>query len=290
MSTTTSRSISWQRALPLVPQEQLPMDGTIYFLHIPKSGGISATRYFEEAAPSEAVCPHKLWDELVSSGPDPRWRVYHGHFGGLLPVWLRAWPTTVSLLRDPTSRTFSHIKHVLRTPSHPFHEMAQGLSVAQYCAHPILSRSVENYQARYLSSLALSRELVAQESSAYAAVQLAFENSMYGQDSAADLLETSCKALEALAAVGVTEKHQTSLRLFSKVTGLPEPKADFLANVAPAGQQTSLNLTADDYAAVQSVTEIDRKLYERGLERFARQCLEHGVAEILPDIEGSRTS
>ena len=61
----------------------LLMNNTIYFLHIPKSGGISATRYFEEAVPSEAVCPHKLWDDLVKSGLDPRWRVYHGHFGGL---------------------------------------------------------------------------------------------------------------------------------------------------------------------------------------------------------------
>lgn len=250
--------------------------GLIYFLHIPKSGGVSASRFFQHSVPGEELCPHKLWDDLVSAEPDPRWRVYYGHFGGLLPVWLHSWPTTVSLVRDPTARTLSLIRHVLRIKRHPLHEMAQGRSVAEFCMHPVLSRSVQNSQARYLSGLALARQLVAQESTAHAAVQFAFSNSFYALDSPAALLDTALQSLDALAAVGVTEQHETSLLLFSKVLGLPEPMTSFRENVAPPWQ-APLQLTADDYAAVQSVTEIDRRLYERGLERFAQQCAEHGI-------------
>lgn len=256
-----------------------PASHLLYFLHIPKSGGISATQYFQSAFPTEEVCPHKLWDHFIKAPHDPRWRVYYGHFGGLLPVWLRAWPTTVSFLRDPTSRTISHIKHVLRAKEHPFHELAQGLSVAEYCMHPMLSRSVRDYQARYLSGLALSRQLVAQTSKAHAASQLGFETSLFSHDTAADLLLTALTALEALAAVGITEKHETSLRLFARVLGLPEPVTGYRENVAPSDQRTSLPLTADDYAAVESVTQTDRRLYERGLEHFGRLCREHGVTE-----------
>ncbi|NDV87839.1 hypothetical protein GTW51_14120 [Aurantimonas aggregata] len=244
---------------------------------------MSASRFFQDSFPSEEQCPHKLWDDLVRTEPDPRWRVYYGHCGGLLPVWLRSWPTTVSLLRDPTARTISLIKHVLRAKIHPLHQLAQGRTVAEYCLHPVLSRSVQNTQARFLSSLALSRQLVAQDSTAHAAVQFAFSNSLYALDSPAALLETALTSMDALAAVGVAEKHDMSLTLFARVIGLPEPTASIRENVAPQWQP-ALDVTADDYAAVQSVTEIDRILYERGLERFTQQCREYGVAEhVHPD-------
>ena len=85
-----------------------------------------------------------------------RWR-FHDHApnqgcrgtfrGGCFPLWLRATPKIITMLREPLARTLSHINHVQRHDLHPDYEIARGLSVEAFCAHHDLGRTIDNLQS-----------------------------------------------------------------------------------------------------------------------------------------------
>ena len=126
----------------------------VYFLHIPKTSGTSLHYSFLRVYGPEATSSF-LWDDLVNGTYQlsERHRLITGHFGGFLPLWLRRWPRIVTMLRDPLARALSHINHVQREQVHPLHLLSAGLTVEQYCQHPVLRRTVDNFQSRYLASL-----------------------------------------------------------------------------------------------------------------------------------------
>ena len=110
----------------------------IYYLHIPKTAGTSVIHFLHDVYDPVLICPYGLWDELVHASSEElaAWRVYVGHFGGVLPLWLRRWPRTLTVLRDPVARTISHIRHVKRDFRHPLHRLALGKRVAEYLPRP----------------------------------------------------------------------------------------------------------------------------------------------------------
>src|SRR5436305_11580454 len=85
----------------------------VYFLHIPKTSGSSLWRFLQRAVGPDAATPPLLWRQLVSGQYriPARTRVITGHFGGLLPLWLRRWPRIITLLREPLARALSHVNH-----------------------------------------------------------------------------------------------------------------------------------------------------------------------------------
>src|SRR3954470_13611511 len=100
-------------------------DELVYFLHIPKTSGTSLHQSFLRAFGPDATSPHLLFDDLVNGTYriSDRTRIVTGHFGGLLPLWLRRWPRIITLLRDPLARALSHINHVQRDKGHPLHTL-----------------------------------------------------------------------------------------------------------------------------------------------------------------------
>ena len=113
----------------------------VYFLHIPKTSGTSLHQSFLRVYGPEAASPNLLWDDLVNGTYQlsERPRIITGHFGGFLPLWLKRWPRIVTMLRDPLARALSHINHVQRDQEHPLHPLSAGLTVGQYCEHPVLA-------------------------------------------------------------------------------------------------------------------------------------------------------
>lgn len=244
-----------------------------YYLHIPKTAGTSVIHFLHDVYHPALICPYGLWDELVRASPEElgAWRVYVGHFGGVLPLWLRRWPRTLTVLRDPIARTISHIRHVKRDFRHPLHRLAIGKRVAEYCRDPTLSRSVENLQARYLASLAWGQALTR---SGYEAGQkrgqlsINFEAGLYALDRGTLLQQHALDALESLDAVGIAEEHASTLKFFAGVLDVPPPRSEYRLNVSPGSESSDLDLRAEDLAAIDSITEIDRVVYEYALRRF----------------------
>ena len=140
--------------------------------------------------------PSLLWDDLVNGTYQlsERTRIITGHFGGFLPLWLKRWPRIVTILRDPLARALSHINHVQRDQSHPLHPLSAGLTVGQYCEHPVLRRTVDNFQSRYLASLDFALALMPRPPERrghepYGSVSVSFENALYSLDKETGLLD-----------------------------------------------------------------------------------------------------
>lgn len=254
----------------------------IYYLHIPKTAGTSVVHFLHDVYDPALICPHGLWDELVHASSEElaAWRVYVGHFGGALPLWLRRWPRTLTVLRDPVARTISHIRHVKRDFRHPLHRLALGKRVAEYCLDPTLSRSVENLQARYLASLAWGQALTHSDHDAgqkRGQLSINFEAGLYALDRGTLLRQHALDALESLEAVGIAEEHASTLRFFAEVLDLPPPRAEYRLNVSPGSETSDLDLRPEDLMAIDSITEIDRVVYEYALRRFRHYAAQKGA-------------
>ncbi|MGB0694189.1 MAG: hypothetical protein ACPGOY_00975 [Rhodospirillaceae bacterium] len=257
-------------------------DDVMYFLHIPKTAGTSTLHYFVDVLPEDSICPHRIWDELMADpGADlASWQVFVGHFGGLFPLWLRFMPRMVTVLRNPMLRTLSHIKHVRRDMLHPYHKIARNVTIAEYCAHPVLSRTVENFQARYLASLAPALEIFkprTPEEKQLNSMSVGTEEALYALSRGPDLYRNAVAGLEAMDAFGLADHHPETLRLFAAALDLPAPAQDYRDNRAPDPRAHGLELTPEDYAAMDAITEIDRAVYDHALRLFQKACRRHRI-------------
>jgi hypothetical protein len=263
----------------------------VYFFHIPKTSGTSLHQSLLTAYGSEAVSPHLLWDDLVNGTYEPseRTRVITGHLGGLLPLWLRRWPRIVTMLRDPIARAVSHINEVQRYSGHPLHSLAAGLSVGEYCEHPVLRRTVDNFMSRYLASLDFALVLMPSTSDrrgqeSYASVSVAFEDAFFALDKETGLYEGAIRALDAIDAVGICEVHSTSLRLFARALGWDAGVPEFRRNPS-TDQRTVQDLTEAEIEILTSLNLIDAQVYDHAVKRFLYLCSQYGLE--LKDCESS---
>src|SRR5262249_8642636 len=221
-------------ALPPTPggvpdpgQGQSPLEGScagspapgdlVYFLHIPKTSGTSLSNFLLQIGGPDGATPVLLWDHLATGAYQvtEKTRFLTGHFGGLLPLWLKRWPRIITMLREPVARAVSHINEVQRNDQHPLHPLAAGLSILRYCQHPVLRKSIENLQARYLASLSFSLALLPKvrarpDERPWGSISLQFEDALYALDREAGLLDAAVRALVAVDAVGLCEAHGPS--------------------------------------------------------------------------------
>ena len=256
----------------------------VYFLHIPKTSGMSLCETLLRVYGAEATAPNLLWDDLVY-GQCPlseKHRVVTGHLGGFFSLWLKRWSRIVTMLRDPIARALSHINHVQREPGHPLHSIAAGLTVGQYCEHPALRKTVDNFQSRYLASLDFALALMPRHSESephrpYGSVSVSFENALFSLDRETGLQDAAVRALDAIDAVGICEAHGTSLQVFAKVLGWDIHAAEFELNHAATGQKTLANLSSAEIEALTNLNAIDIQIYEHAIEMFSCLCRDHGL-------------
>ncbi len=255
----------------------------VYFLHIPKTSGTSLHQSLLRACGPEAVSPCLLWDDLVNGTYQlsEQTRILTGHFGGFLPLWLKRWPRIITILRNPLARALSHINHVQREQGHPLHPLSVGLTVCQYCEHPVLRRTVDNIQSRYLASLDFALALMPRRPeraghAPYGSISVAFENALHSLDKESGLLDAAVRAVNAIDTVGICEAHGTSLRVFARVLGWDVEIEEFEMNRAP-GQATLEDLSSAELDALTSLNLIDVEVYAHAMRNMFRLCSQHGI-------------
>ena len=255
---------------------------TVYFLHIPKTGGTSTHDFLTRAVGTDRATPQLLWDDLIrgSGAIDETTKVITGHFAGLLPLWLGYWPLIITIVRDPIQRALSHINHVQREPSHPMYDRARDRGIRSYCSDPVLRTTIENFQARYLASLSFSRVLLRPSDSERPpnGISVAFESSLCSLDTSLGLERAAIEALAEIDAVGLTEHLEASMALFAKVLGWDTQPEVGQLNRADAQQQRVSDLDQRDLEVLAEATAIDQVVYEQATRQFRNQCAEFEIA------------
>ncbi len=261
-----------------------PDDGkpVIYFLHIPKTSGSSFHLFLKDAFGADNMAPFRAWDEVQSfSGPASNWKVWSGHFGGMLPLILPTWPRMVTILRDPIDRAVSHINQLRRKPYLGL-PCAKGMGVLEFCHHPKLRLSLDNAQARYVASLSFAQMMRSVQNRGSYITPVGFLQALFSMDPQYGLLDTAMRVVSDIDMVGITEAHHQTLRLFSRKFNVPAPAEAYHAEKAKPSELKRADLSPEELECLQELTQIDQVVYDCARLRFERECRQ---AKITPQLQ-----
>lgn len=243
-------------------------DEALYFLHIPKTAGLSVCSLLEGALGS-ALCPAKTWDALISMTSPQRVRArgFAGHFGARLGEFVGRPLRTFTVLREPVSRTVSHYLHVRRDAQHPFHAYVSTQSIEDFVSDPVTAPMTYNFQARYLATIGPTpwrlRHRVDASDLARNRLSMTWENMLYSIEDEA-LRRSAFETLDRLPFVGITERFDETMRGIRERFAFPDCEIE-IRNVAP--NELTGGLSSSARKLIQARTQIDRELYEAAQSR-----------------------
>ena len=265
-------------------------DEVLFFLHIPKTAGVSVYEVLDaNFAPEEifpvpdAVSSEKMFREL-SPSQLAKIRLVRGHFWfgpGDRGVYdfLVPDPKTITFLRDPVDRTVSLFQFVMRHPElwlakrmmRPEVELLdladvvldeaelgelQSLDLEQFVRHPEVRGELRNLQARLV--VGRSRPGVFRNGDDPSRVQ---------RLSDAELLDLAMERLEEFAFVGLTERLDESVTMLTRMFGWPEPGEIPQLNAADSPSR-SYDISAGAREAIREQVAVDMELYAHACSLF----------------------
>jgi hypothetical protein len=242
------------------------MKSTLFFMHVPRTGGAALTGVLENRfAASDCLELHH--------GPEPdlsdigRFRYIAGHLDRSFLERFDRPPFVLTVLRDPIDRALSTYSLTRSFP--PGYEAPPGLRLgpgagkralfeewwrlARECdLRELISRSPE--AARQIIGNRQARALTA---------------SSPGEEQ----LDVALEALDRCDFVGLTERLDESLTWLTRRLGWRDlhPLPRHNVSGPRLGRE---DVDAGTIEAVARLTEVDRELYRRGVERFERQLAE----------------
>jgi len=247
----------------------------VFFVHIPKTGGISVEWVLRRRFHKEDICP-LYWEEDYLAGPMElaSYRVFMGHLPYYFSRFFGEPLLTVTMCRHPLTRALSAYRHILRDGSHLHHEMAVRTTrcLADFANHEELARHISNVQTRMLGRdfdmRALGQRVWRGEVSLGDARRSVIEQRRKAADE--NCFRRAVARLEELALVGLQEDGDAYFDALAHLLGQGERLAGPRRNRAPKGQWPRLrDLTKEDVRAVERANEFDLVLYERARKRWA---------------------
>jgi hypothetical protein len=240
---------------------ETPQRAPLFFMHIPKTAGMSMRAYLSDQYSPSVTCPAKTWPAAAGlDRPIGSYRFVQGHFQYNLRAALGPETKVVTVVREPLARTLSALLHLQRDPAfHADHVVAKNCSIKQILRMPLLMRRQQDVQASSFCA------------SVPAASVLAKLRDGRPNFDAAELEEEPTLQL-ALARAGQVEFLGSTVNLWLLLRQMSEslslhPAAGLpLINNAPGQAFTSDVLDAEDVEILRSYNQLDIPLYDRCLE------------------------
>lgn len=253
------------RKAPLGTFERIDLreDDVLFFLHIPKTAGLSLISLLDAQFTEEEIlelhsAPSPNAFNRYTNNQIAKIKLVRGHylFG---PYDQRIYerivqnPLIITILRDPVERTISAYRHLLRHPWELPELEEKGMSLNDFVRHPGFYPRVVNRQTRMVVG-------------AFPGVPRSYDDTQAMSDES--LLQIAKEHVEQFAFVGVTERFVDSVHLIHKIFGWPEIKDVPLVNVSPtpSGRDT---VPPEAIQAIEERTYLDAELH-----RFAASRLE----------------
>ena len=261
-----------------------------YFVHVPKTGGISLGRLLEDA--------YLPWDRVQLDAPTMRtvplerfrrFRFYHSFHQGrqLLEMTGRSDLLTITMVRDPVERAVSqmlYLQRVVRKIPHTF--------TPEYLASvaPIVNASLEDCVDHEAFAQACDRQVrtlgVMED---YTPLFKGSPDATSGRsvlhpyplpplmdvDDTSQLLANAKRWLTEIDVVGTTEQYRESVLMVCDLLGIPTPAHLPMLNANPGRGKTASHyrerLSPKLVAQLEELTAPDQELYAFAVERFREQ-------------------
>lgn len=250
--------------VPLYP------DDVLFFMHIPKTAGLSIIDILDSFYPPEQIFPlHSLGDHRFSDyklEELARYRLVRGHFtfgpndDGIYN-YLTPKPVILTMLRDPIERTISAYRHLIRQS-----EIPATVTLEDFLTQGTYRNRVDNRQSYFLIGDVpgnLRRDTAETRFSPEVQLYLAKER------------------LEQIAFFGMTERFRESIQLltytlswkpveeYPEVNRAPEPFD--MSSLSPETMNRLMELNTIDLPLYAYAVE----LFESRYQQMIRELLEH---------------
>jgi hypothetical protein len=239
----------------------------LYFLHIPKTGGVTLRGFLEDHYCIEEILFTEQVVDLLKLPPSEikRKKLFFGHFGYFLPKLISQKPTVITLLREPTSRLLSLHKHMQRG-------IASGIEFVDFNAS-IINLDFLDFLSNADNSIL---PLVVNAQTAALAFDDIFEVFKPGSLAKLDeiievltdesILRKALQRIETLDVVGVTEHYSNFIALVCFKMGWPIPKFDLEKLNANPFKASELTNSYYERMETHEFCKLDQVLYSRALE------------------------
>jgi hypothetical protein len=229
--------------------------GRLFFLHIPKTAGISLRHLLQEQYPDAPTffpsAPHE--DELFRMPRAEReaLAVIGGHYRFGAHTWFETPTRYLTFLREPFERVVSHFHYILREPHHSLHvrAVASGLTLEQWVQLPAWG-SQDNLQVRYLNAMPKSEP-------------------PFGEVTRQMLEQAKHNLAEHVEFLGLTERYAESVTRFGTALGWHAPALQRF-NVTPERPGVE-DLSDSSRRVIAAANELDIELYAFAKKLFERR-------------------
>ena len=240
---------------------ETPQRAPLFFMHIPKTAGMSMRAYLGDQYSPSTICPANTWPAVRwLECPIGSYRLVQGHFQYNLRDTLDPTTKVVTIVREPLARTLSALHHLQRDPNfHADHAIAKDRSIREILRMPRLMLRQRNVQAAsFCASVPVEVVLanLRQDRPEFDVAELEHEPN----------LELALTRVGEVEFLGSAENLWLLLRQLSGELAL-HPSAGLPAiNAAPGPVVTPASLDGEDLELLRFYNDIDIPLYARCLD------------------------
>ncbi|MBW4517313.1 MAG: sulfotransferase family protein [Timaviella obliquedivisa GSE-PSE-MK23-08B] len=264
------------RAFP--SQYTLKENDVFYYIHIPKTAGMTFRTVVADYFHSDEICPATLGHMMAQVNPQdlPKYRLLRGHlvyvdFKTLLPKKNFVHAT---MLREPVAQLVSHYEYIRRMPTDPDYAKVKEMSLEEFVQYFTIANLRRNTQTYHVAKAARFdiEHLPAQ-----------------------DVFEIALESLDHFAFAGLVERFQDSLFLLSYIFGwrpIMNTRKENASNTQgdPRGIcGAARSLHKESYAdrlspatlqLIKENTQLDQQLYD-----YASQIFSDRFTQMIEDLQ-----
>jgi hypothetical protein len=260
----------------------------LFFMHIPKTAGMSMRQYLGEQYHPHEICPAERWQDLRGREQDVRsFRLVRGHFRYNLRQLVAPDARMLVVLREPLRRTVSALLHLARDPNfHHTYEMAKNFTLAEMIRQPKIMAMQRDVQARFLCASSSAAQVAGYLEEAF---QQNRDVDAGDRENPPDF-QLAADRLETIEFVGITEDLGTLVNTMAREMDFHPPLYFPFINENPTHIDPLRSLTQEELDIVREHNTLDSRLYEfarklmdwRNFDHAMRQMVRGGVYRVPP--------